>query len=122
MIYNLGAAIVSVGVTLVLAWLGVTSFLGAHPVAWPFQVALIGAPIGAIIAISAGFVLQSKMVRLIFFVVLVLIAWGLAHYGKIEFAASYAEDQLAGKFWYFGWIATCAMATATLATLASRQK
>ena len=115
--HNLVVAFASVGVILVLAWLGVTSYFGAHPVAWPFQVALIGAPIGAIIAVAAGYFLRSKLVRMIPFIILLLIAWGLAHYGKTEFAASYAEDRLAGKFWYFGWIATCAMATSVLATI-----
>ena len=117
MMHNLVVAFASVGVILVLAWLGVTSYFGAHPVAWPFQVALIGAPIGAIIAVAAGYFLRSKLVRMIPFIILLLIAWGLAHYGKTEFAASYAEDRLAGKFWYFGWIATCAMATSVLATI-----
>jgi hypothetical protein len=105
----------------VLAWLGLTSYLGAHPVAWPIKVALIGAPIGAIIAIAAGFVLPSKPARIGLFSALLIAAFGVAHYGKVEFAASYAEDQLAGKFWYFGWIATCAMATSVLTSLASRQ-
>ncbi|MGI9507507.1 MAG: hypothetical protein ACR2RE_31095 [Geminicoccaceae bacterium] len=117
--YQVGVAAMSVGVTLLLAWFGVTSYFGAHPVAWPFQVALIGAPLGAIIAIIAGPVLPSKTPRVILFLALLLAAWGLAHYGKLGFAASYAEDRLAGQFWYYGWIATCAMATSVLATMAS---
>jgi len=120
--HSLVVAIVSAGVTLVLAWFGVTSYFGAHPVAWPFQVALIGAPIGAFIAVVAGFVLPSKLVRLILFFALLLLVWGVAEYGKLEFAASYAEDRLAGKLWYYGWIAVCAMLTSVLATAADRKR
>lgn len=120
--HHFGVATVSIGVILVLAWSGVTSYFGAHPVAWPFQVAIIGAPLGAIIAVVAGFVLPSKSVRVILFFALLLFAWGLAHDGKLDFVASNAEDRLAGKFWYYGWIATCAMATSVLATVASRQR
>ena len=122
MTHQVATAAISACVILVLAWFGLTSYLGAHPVAWPLQVALFGAPIGALISVVAGLIVPSKLLRGILFVTLLLAAWGLAHYGKTRFAASYAEDQLAGQIWYFGWIATCAMATAGLATTVSRER
>lgn len=111
---------ISILLVLAFAWFGGTSYLGAHPVAWPFQVAVIGAPIGAVIALGVGMILPSKTVRVILFIVFALAGWALAHYGKLGFTASYAEDRLAGKFWYFGWIATCAATTAALTAIASR--
>lgn len=114
------AAVISVAVVLALAWFGLTGYLGAHPVAWPFQVALIGAPIGAGLALIAGMVARSRSIRVIAFVVLLAAALGIARYGGTEFAASFAEDRLAGQMWYFGWIATCAMAASVLTALLGR--
>jgi len=114
------AAFLSALFVLALAGLGVTSYLGAHPVAWPVRVATIGAPIGAVLALLARAVAPSKPLRLITFVVLLLVAYGCAHFGKQTFVASYGENGLAGNFWFFGWIATCAMATSVLATATSR--
>lgn len=119
--HRLFIAGIAMGVIVALAWLGLTSYLGAHPVAWPVKVALIGAPLGAVIALAARGVLPSRLPRLIGFALLLGAAFGLAHHGKLTFVASYAEDALAGQFWFFGWIATCAMATALLATALGRQ-
>ena len=114
------AAVIAIVVVIAMAWLGLTIILGAHPIAWPIQIALIGAPIGAIIAFIAGMIVPSKTLRVIVFAVLLIAAFGSARYGQVEFAASFAEDQLAGQFWYFGWIATCAMATSLLAAILGR--
>lgn len=119
--HNLFIAGIAMGIIVALAWLGLTSYLGAHPVAWPVKVALIGAPLGAVITLAARGVLPPRRPRLVGFALLLGAALGLAHYGKLTFVASYAEDARAGQFWFFGWIATCAMATALLATALGRQ-
>lgn len=113
-------AAASTAIVITAATLGATAALGAHPVAWPIKIALIGAPIGAVIAIILALIITARIPRIITFLALMLIAYFLAENGHKDFAASYAEDQTAGKFWFFGWIATCAAASALLSAIAGR--
>lgn len=83
--------------------------LGAHPF-WATKVLLIGAPIGIALALLAR--PAPYRLRLVTLAALTCVAFGVTYYGKTAFAASYAEDHLAGQFWFFGWITTCALATA----------
>lgn len=96
-----------------LALLGVTKTLGAH-IWWDVKTILIGAPIGLCLGFAAALLPISKTTRLITFLILTLASFALTKYGQITFANSYAEDQLAGALWYFGWILTGACAAATL--------
>ncbi len=86
--------------------------LGAHPW-WSQKALLIGTPIGLILATLAGLKLRPLPLTVTFAIATVL-AFAIAKYGQTQFAASYAEDQLAGKLWYVGWIATGATLAATL--------
>lgn len=95
---------------------GLPQILGAHPW-WADKVIVLGVPIGIGLATTAWALRISRPARLIGFSLLTLAAFGIAHSGKLRFAASYAEDMLAGQAWYFGWIATCALAAATLASV-----
>lgn len=85
--------------------------LGAHPW-WSQQTLLIGAPVGLLFATLAGLRLNALPVLALSAIGLAL-AFGVAKYGQLQFAASYAEDQLAGQLWHFGWIATGLFAAAT---------
>lgn len=95
---------------------GLTLRLGAHPW-WAQKVIWIGLPLGIGLAILAGALGIPRLPRQGGFALLTLAAFLTAHLGKSRFAASFAEDTLAGQAWYFGWIATCAFAAATLASL-----
>lgn len=86
--------------------------LGAHPW-WSQKTLLIGALFGLILATLAGLKLRPLPLTVIFAITTAL-AFACAKYGQTQFAASYAEDQFAGKLWYFGWIATGATLAATL--------
>ncbi len=86
--------------------------LGAHPW-WSQKTLLIGAPIGLIIATLLGLKLRPISLT-ITFAIATAWAFACAKYGQTQFAASYAEDQFAGKLWYFGWIATGATLAAAL--------
>ncbi|MBU2867079.1 hypothetical protein [Pacificibacter marinus] len=95
---------------------GVTSIaaqLGAHPW-WANQVILVGAPIGIVLGLVLWGARLNRVLRLCLGVVALAAAFGVAKYGQIGFANSYAEDQLAGKLWYMGWIATSAAASLLL--------
>ncbi len=101
------AAVLALAVTVAAAWLGLTGALGAHPF-WDVQVALIGAPLG-VVAAALGLRVTRRPpgVALVLGGALAVAAVLAAWWGKTAFVASYAEDRLAGLFWYYGWIAAC---------------
>ncbi|MCG6902109.1 MAG: hypothetical protein LJE68_05455 [Rhodobacter sp.] len=99
------AVVLALIVPPLLAWLGISARLGAHPW-WDVSTALVGAPVGVVAGLfclrrakGAGFTLS-----LVVLAGAVAVAW----YGKTQFAASFAEDAFAGKMWYFGWIGIAA--------------
>ena len=97
------AFVVAIALPVLLAQSGMFVKLGAHPW-WAVQVALIGAPIGALVAMAPF--TQGK--RLLLGLVVLALCAGAAYYGKTQFAASFAEDAFAGRMWYFGWIGIAA--------------
>ena len=101
---------------------GLAERLGAHPW-WADKVIWIGVPVGFGLAATAWILRLPRGMRYLGFAGLTAAAFFVAQTGKLRFAASYAEDMFAGQLWYFGWIATCALAFATLATIswATRQ-
>jgi len=110
--------LIAAALVLAAAHLGLPRALGAHPF-WDTKIAWAGVPIGLIAALALAR-LNHKL-RLALFA-LALIATGVAaHFGRLEFAASFAENATAGRFWYFGWIGVAASATALIAALASRR-
>ena len=100
-----GAALVAV-----LTLAGVWEALGAHPW-WSARVGWVGAGIGvaALVGLRA---LRARPAAVLAAGLVALAAAGLAaHYGKAAFVASYADNHLAGRFWFFGWFgATAALA------------
>jgi hypothetical protein len=110
---------IAAAITVALAQFGASQALGAHPF-WAAQIGWIGAGVGLVLA---GLVLvlgwpRRKLAALA--ALLTVAAYAAAYFGKAEFAASYAENQLAGQFWYFGWIAAATGQTLTLALALAR--
>ena len=96
--------------------LNVPLALGAHPW-WSQSVILIGLPVGIALAAMLGGLTRLPLVaRLVLTAGLAGLSFAVATVGKARFAASYAEDVFGGQMWYFGWIATCALAIAVIAT------
>ncbi len=90
---------------------GVTVRLGAHPF-WARDVPLTGLILAVPIAL-VGFWRPGLAAAL---ALVCLIAGAVsARFGKAAFAASYAENALAGQFWFFGWIVLCGGAIALIA-------
>ncbi|MEY8839847.1 hypothetical protein AB9K41_12560 [Cribrihabitans sp. XS_ASV171] len=100
---------------------GLTRALGAHPW-WAEKVVWVGLPAGVALAATAWLLAPARGPRLITLTTLTVLAFVLAQYGQARFAASVAENALAGQAWYFGWFATCALATATVASLFRYQR
>ena len=99
--------IIAAVILIAAAYLGVTESLGAHPF-WSVKIAYIGVVIGVVIYAFSWVWQGSWLSKFIAFFALLVIAAGATYWGKTQFAASYAENVLAGRFWYFGWIAIAA--------------
>ncbi len=102
------------------AALNLPQTLGAHP-QWATSVILIGTPIGIALAYALSAIRLPQAIRITTGIALTAAAFLTARYGRAEFGASFAEDQFAGQLWHFGWIATCAFAALTLASLILRK-
>ena len=105
-------------VVIVAANAGLTTSLGAHPF-WAVQIAWIGVPIGLALAILTKFLGTTWRLRVTLFAFCTIGAAAAAYFGKSSFAAFFAENALAGKAWYFGWIAVAAFTTALIAAVFS---
>ncbi|NNE80122.1 MAG: hypothetical protein HKN18_07595 [Silicimonas sp.] len=106
--------LVAAMIVITAANFGLSQSLGAHPF-WSVNVAWLGVPLGLLIAFL--FRTRRWLLRIGVFAVLLAAAGLTAHWGRLGFAASFAEDKLAGQFWYFGWIAVAAFATALITAI-----
>lgn len=86
--------------------LGGTKALGAHPW-WADQVAFVGIAMGLPAAWLVSRVLPNRSRRLAIVVTALAVSGLVTYFGKARFVASFAEDTLAGRGWYFGWMAVC---------------
>ena len=96
------------GLLFVAHLFGVWVALGGHPY-WSASATYFGIGIGGAISLLALWLGRDKpsLARwlVILFAVVALVSLGVSTFGKREFVASYAEDRLAGSFWYFGFMA-----------------
>lgn len=96
--------------------LGVAEMFGAHPF-WAVSGSLAGAAIGAVFYLVLSLLNLRLRWVLLFAMGAVFASLATTRFGKFQFAASYAEDALAGQFWYFGWIGAAAAFCLLLALL-----
>lgn len=98
--------------------LGLTVALGAHPW-WAVKTGVVGS-LGGLVAYAAlrGLGLRPALVAGLAGIGL-LAAGSAAAQGKAIFAASMAENSLAGRFWFFGWFAVMGAACVLLCGLAT---
>lgn len=116
--YVLPTAIVTLAAILAV-YLNTPTYGGAHPI-WTDKVVYIGAPLGLIL----GLLLSNLhyVVRTVGFGALTIATLFAAYWGKLTFAASYAENTFAGQIWYFGWIGVCTFTAAFLASFVLHKK
>ena len=112
---GLAAYLIAAGAVIIAAHYGTPKSLGAHPF-WAIKIAWIGAPVGLLLAFLTRALEWRWVTRIFIFLVLLAIAGTAAHLGRLQFAASFAENTLAGQVWYFGWIASAAFASALIAS------
>lgn len=101
-------SLLAIGLALLTAhWVELWPMLGGHPF-WSASATYLGIGIGVMLAFLAHLILSrhprwSKLLLGVFFSIAV-IGITASTYGKIDFIASYAEDRLAGRIWYYGFI------------------
>ena len=100
---SLSVGIIGGTILVILAHLGLAQKLGAHPW-WAVKVVYLGVGFGLILSVLGSLIpiFTRRIVPPLF--VLAVASILLTVYGKTQFAASYAEDALAGRMCYFGWI------------------
>lgn len=97
MVLKLILAGIVAGLVALAGFMGGGVWLGAHPF-WAVQGAIIGGAVGGI----GAAVLPAR--RGVWVALLALLAGILAAYfGKQAFVSSYAENALAGRFWFLGY-------------------
>ncbi len=97
-------------------YLGLTVALGAHPY-WGMQVVWVGIGIGAVIFGLSRLWRGRRLMKLGLALVFLALSAGVVGIGKARFVVSYGDDFLAGRMWYFGWMAVVAFAFVLLAQL-----
>lgn len=106
-ISTLEGAIIATLAILAFVYFGGAEALGAHP-RWGMKIAYLAIASGLLMAFLAALAGQRWQLQLITFSTLLVISIAITTYGKTQFAASYAEDDFAGKLWFFGWIGALA--------------
>jgi hypothetical protein len=96
------AGLVAAGL-IALAHLGVTEALGAHPF-WAFKVGYVGVALGLIFYAVQTLVSLPWTLKSLAFAGLLGVSVAATVIGKARFAASYADDFIAGRMWFFGWM------------------
>ncbi len=110
----------AVAASLVAASLaGLPRMRGAHPW-WAQQTGIIGGAGGAVLWLAMRRAGLPFSIQVIAAVAALLASVAAAHFGKQVFAASYAENALAGRFWYFGWFAISGSVALLIATVVAR--
>jgi len=102
-----------------LSLAGLPETLGAHPW-WAQQSGIVGGVAGAVLWLvlrRAGMAFSRIAIMSLLTLTASIVA---AHFGKQAFAASFAENALAGRFWYFGWFALSGSIALFIAAVAAR--
>lgn len=110
------AAAVLVAVALVLV--GVPETLGAQPL-WAQSVGYMGLAV----AVPVLLIAVLRPVAMTWAALAAIVCGGIAAwFGKAAFVASYAEDALAGRAWYLGWIVLCGGLAALVGVIVLRMR
>ena len=98
---------------------GLPRTLGAHPW-WAGQTWIVGGLGGAVLWLAMRRAGLPFRVQAILAALALAASAAAAHFGKQAFAASFAENALAGRFWYFGWFALSGSIALALAIVTAR--
>lgn len=96
----IAVSVIALSVVATLA--GPTAALGAHPW-WATQTGIIGGTVGAALWFGLNRAGVSTTRQVMLAALALLASAAAARVGKQVFVGSFAENALAGRFWYFGW-------------------
>lgn len=102
-------------------FLGGTLALGAHP-SWAIKVGLIGTAVGAATWLVQHCFGATGRTMLVFDAVLFVACAAVVWFGKTRFVGTYAQDVLAGRLWFFGWMALTGSAFILVAAMLSSRR
>lgn len=112
---DLTAAFIALIATSGFTLLGGPEALGAHPW-WAVKVGLSGTGIGLVLWIALRLAKMTGMALLGLSAAVAFSGVAMTWFGKMRFVASYGDDILAGRSWFFGWIVLMAGAVLLIAT------
>ncbi len=116
---EIATALIIASILMAASALGLTEALGAHPL-WAVKTGAIGSSVGLLIYAGLRWAgMRAGSIAILGGLALILAGFA-AMQGKSLFAASFAENALAGRFWYFGWFTLMAALCMTLCALAAR--
>lgn len=115
---NLLGPLIALGAVAGFTLLDGGSALGAHPF-WTVKIGFIGAGIGFGTWLTLHVIGATRRQVVLLGTVLFLASSTAAWLGKMRFVASYAEDHLAGRFWFVGWMMAIGAIFLLIATLAN---
>lgn len=98
---------------------GLPQALGAHPW-WAQQSGIVGGVGGAVLWFVPRRLSLSFSALVVVAGSALLASAAAAHFGKQVFAASFAQNALAGRFWSFGWFAISGSVALLIATVVAR--
>lgn len=113
---RMAAYVIAAALVVTAARYGLPKALGAHPF-WAARIAWIGVPAGLALAFVAARMGVGWIARIRLFLFLLAASAAAAHFGRLGFVASFAENRVAGRFWYFGWIGVACFAAALVVAL-----
>lgn len=118
---NLSGPLLALVVVAGFTILGGTSAFGAHPL-WAVKIGFIGAGIGFGTWLMLHVMGSTRRQVLLLGTVLFLASAAMVWLGKMRFVASYAEDHLAGCFWFLGWMTLTGSAFILVAAMLSSRR
>ncbi len=110
------AAAIAATVIFAFTYFGGPAALGAHPF-WADKVGYLGLQIGVVIWLGLALTSLPNRWTLRLSALALVASGAIAWFGKTRFAASYAEDAMAGQFWFLGAIGLATMALVLIAAI-----
>lgn len=117
--FDVVIALAAAAALVAAAFAGLPETLGAHPF-WARQTGIVGGVGGAMLWLVLRRAGLSAATGLAIAVLILLVSAAAAHFGKQVFAASFAENARAGRFWFFGWFGLCGAVAFILAAALAR--
>jgi hypothetical protein len=113
------AALIVTAIMIAASALGLPEALGAHPL-WAVKTGLVGSGAGLLTYVAFRWAGMRPGPIAVLGGLMLVLSGLVAMQGKSLFVTSFAENALAGRFWYFGWLAVTGSSQVSLTSLVVR--